>query len=212
MECYYQYIIHFFVLLIVGGLFCNGLFISSRGETEISPNGTKVDLWAMILYPLTKLICATKINYVYYQGEQLKLFFEKIIKSCSFDEREELKKCILHNGCIEINNSHKGLWEDVLFKAEEKYNIIVELDNDGLIKIKKQYNVFVLPSIIYKPLIGCYKCYASFWGTILFAIGTKFSAHVGFIKYENCVIVPMWILYCFCLVAVNSIIYKISKD
>ncbi len=63
-----------------------------------------------------------------------------------------------------------------------------------------------------KPLIGCYKCYASFWGTILFWTTTAFSVRTEMIRMDFLVLIPMWIIYCFSLVVVNVLLEKITDD
>ena len=63
-----------------------------------------------------------------------------------------------------------------------------------------------------KPLIGCYKCYASFWGTILYWTLTSFAIRTGYIIKDYSILIPMWIIYCFSLVVVNVLLEKITDD
>jgi len=62
------------------------------------------------------------------------------------------------------------------------------------------------------PIIGCYKCYASFWGTILFWTSTAFAIRTNFIIKDYVILIPMCIIYCFSLVVVNVLIEKITDD
>lgn len=204
---YYHYLIHFTIMLIAGSIFCIGLFMSSRGESEIAPDGTCVDKWAMIFYPVTKFLCKTKVKCIYYCGESLEKLYAQI--KIDFPHDTVHKETNLHLACLESVN---GYWAELLPKIEEKYGVKICIDNAGYIKFWKEYEVFIYPSILFKPIIGCYKCYASFWGTIVFYLGTKLSIYLEYIPCDYNVLIPMWIFYCLSLVTANCLLYKTVKD
>ena len=124
MSIYFSYVIHFFISLVVGGLFCIGLWISRGGA--MNEDGVTYK-WKMIFYPLYRLL--------------------------------------------------ENKWGEYA-----------------------------------KPIIGCYKCYASFWGTILFWLCTSFAIKTNFIISDYSILIPMWVVYCFSLVVVNVLLEKITAD
>lgn len=123
MSVYFSFIIHFFISLLIGGLFCIGLWISRGGE--MNEDG-KTYKWRMILFPFYR-----------YMTDKF------------------------------------GEWA--------------------------------------KPIIGCYKCYASFWGTIIFWTMTVLAIRTGLIVKDFHVLIPLWIIYCFSLVVVNVLFEKITS-
>ena len=207
---YYHLIIHFAVLLVIGGLFCLGLFMSSRGESEQAPNGTCIDKWGMIFYPITKFACKTKTEIVYYSGYELKVFFSQLIKD--FPNYWDSLFCDMKTnvGSLETNNLKE--WLMIVGQVENKYGVKISTDNEGIIKIWKEYEKPVYNSFFCKPLIGCYKCYASIWGSLIFWLGTNFAISVGYFERDYSVLIPLWIVYCLSLVSVNCMVYKLVKD
>jgi hypothetical protein len=123
MGLYFSYIIHFFISLLIGGLFCIGLWISRGGE--MNEDG-KTYKWRMILFP----------------------FYQYMTKKF-------------------------GEWA--------------------------------------KPIIGCYKCYASFWGTIIYWTMTVLAIRTNLIVKDFHVLILLWIIYCFSLVVVNVLLEKITS-
>lgn len=208
---YFEYLIHFAVMLIIGTLFCLGLFMSSRGETEVAPDGSKVDLWAMILYPMTKFLCRSFTYKVYYGNDKLVLLKRTI--EIDFEDHVYLfKSAEVGYDFIKSIKKHYSQWDELLPMIEHKYGIKTTRTIDGKIFFWKEYQKFVLPSILFKPIIGCYKCYASVWGTIIFSLGTSFAVRVGYLELDYTILIPMWIIYCFSLVTLNCMVYKIVKD
>lgn len=198
-------------MLIVGTLFCLGLFMSSRGETEVAPDGSKVDLWAMILYPVTKFLCKSYMYKIYYYQDNLLQLKNKIVGD--FEDHIYLYKMIkVGYDYFQTTKKHYNEWDELLPKIESKYGIKSSRSVDGKIFFWKEYQKFVLPSILFKPIIGCYKCYASVWGTIIFSLGTYFAVRVGHLELDYTILIPMWIIYCFSLVTLNCMVYKIVKD
>jgi len=206
---YYHLIIHFAVLLVIGGLFCLGLFMSSRGESEQAPDGTCIDKWGMIFYPITKFACRTNTGIVYYFGEQLSKFWCQLRKD--FPQHYDLLILTsLHEGSLETKSIKE--WFMIIGDIETKYGVKICIDAEGIIKIWKEYEKPVYNSFFCKPLIGCYKCYASIWGSLIFWLGTNFAISVGYFERDYSVLIPLWIVYCLSLVSVNCMMYKLVKD
>lgn len=118
---YYHFLIHYFISLLIGSVFCIGLWISRDGE--LNENGSYK--WKMIFYPL-------------------------------------------------------------------------------FVKLKDKEWA--------KPIIGCYICYASFWGTIMFTLSSLFAIRTNFIPLDYVILIPMWVIYCFSLVVVNVLIEKPTRE
>jgi len=208
---YFHYIIHFFILLFIGGIFCIGLFTSSRGETVTAPDGTKIDMWAMIFYPITKFLCKTKKKVVYFQKEYLSELYSQIKKD--FPEQKIIyvnSECNM--ACVVSPKDVIQYWCSIQSKIEEKYLCKMSVDEHGYVKFWKEYEVNIFPSLLFKPVIGCYKCYASVWGTLIYILGTNFAISTGYIYSDQHILIPMWIVYCMSLVTVNCWMYKIVKD
>lgn len=198
-------------MLIVGTLFCLGLFMSSRGETEVAPDGSKVDLWAMILYPVTKFLCKSNMYKIYYYQGNLLQLKNKIVGD--FEGHVSLFKSIKTGyDYFQTTKNHYVEWDELLPQIESKYGIKSSRSVDGKIFFWKEYQKFVLPSILFKPVIGCYKCYASVWGTIIFYFGSLFAEKTGFLEIDYSILIPMWVIYCFSLVTLNCMIFKLVKD
>lgn len=209
---YWNYLIHFAVMLIVGTLFCLGLFMSSRGETEVAPDGSKVDLWAMILYPVTKLLCKSEKYKIYYTDDLLIRLAEKVKKIEPELYHDSNAHVLNENKSIGIVSAWIDRWVMIIPELEEELGCKILVEEDGFIRFYKEYEKFIFPSILFKPIIGCYKCYASVWGTVIFVLGTLFAERTNFLELDYTILIPMWVIYCFSLVTVNCIIYKIVKD
>lgn len=207
-----HYIILFAILLIVGGLFCIGWFQSTRGETEISPNGKPIDLWGMIFYPLNKFLCKTEDKIVFYEGEQLACLFEKMKRNFpAWSEMFDNARISRYGKCIDAKKTHIGMWANHLYDLEKEYDVCTSIDSDGVIKVWKVYKVHKFSPYIFKPIVGCYKCYASFWGTIIYWLGVALATYTDYVEQDFDILVPMWVVYCMSLVTVNCMIEKITK-
>jgi hypothetical protein len=134
-----HYTIFFFVSLIIGGLYCIGLYWISRGEEEIDPEGNNRVVYSNILYPIYKKLSNPK----------------KIV--------------------IQDKTYHEQNWWA-------------------------------------KPIIGCFVCYASFWGTIIFSLMTMFALRTKYIQLDWVVLIPMWVIYCFSLSTINVFLEKVTRD
>jgi hypothetical protein len=131
--------IFFFVSLIIGGLFCIGLYWVSRGETEIDPEGKERKVWGNLLYPLYKY----------------------------------------------LSNPRKIQVGDKTYHEENFWA---------------------------KPIIGCFVCFASFWGTIIYWSMVKFATYTKYIEMDIKILLPMWVIYCFSLSTINVFLEKVTRD
>jgi hypothetical protein len=192
---YFQYITHFAITLVIGTLYCIGLWISRDGETEIDPQGKERVVWSMVLYPLYKYLAnERKVEVVYNQDyyDQLTIKVKQWFPETDIDF---------------VNDSE----EEVIRKIQP---IRGELEEKYFIRVDKIYNHAIMSKDYYevnwwsKPIIACYKCYASFHGTIIFVLSTMFATRVDFIEYDIYILLPMWIIYVFSLVTLNVLLEK----
>jgi len=65
-----------------------------------------------------------------------------------------------------------------------------------------------LPSLIYKPLLGCVYCMASVWGTLFFVFFFFSEIMEAFQKPEWTLLI-FWIIYLFSLSGLNHLLYSI---
>ncbi len=63
-----------------------------------------------------------------------------------------------------------------------------------------------------KPIIGCFMCYASFWGTIIYLIMASEAVRYGYIKFDIQTLIIFWVFYCFSLVTINTFLENITRD
>lgn len=205
------YIIHFVITLVAGSLFCIGLFNSTQGESSIKPDGIESTDWGMIFYPIAKFLSRKDYVSIYYVGWQLQDLCKKI--KCDFRQHEHIvtsMKCNEKN--IEICNVELiKVWEMFLCDIEKKYRIEGYIE-DGFVYLYKNYEKNVFSEWWTKPLLLCYKCYASIWGTLIFIFMTMFSIKTGLIQKDFYVLIPMWIIYVFSLVVANMFLQKKVVD
>lgn len=194
-SAYFAYITFFFITLVIGALYCIGIWISRDGETEIDPQGKERVVWSMILYPL----------YRYLSNERK----EEVVYNEDYYEDLNLK---LNQWFPEINvDLMKDTEEEVLRKIKP---IQGELEEKYFIKVVNKYNHAYFQKQYYqvnkwsKPIIACYKCYASFHGSIVFLLSSMMATRLEFIECDLYILLPMWIIYVFSLVTLNVLLEK----
>ena len=206
-----SYIVHFTISLIAGSLFCIGLFHSSQGESSIKPDGSESTDWGMIFYPITKFLSRKNDVTINYIGWQLEDLCYRI--KCDFRQHEQIisnMKC--NETYIEITDPELlPTWEMFLCDIEKRYRISGYIE-EGKVYFYKQYEENVFSEYWTKPLLLCYKCYASIWGTIIFILMTSFSIKTGLIEKDFSILIPMWIVYVFSLVVANMYLEKKVKE
>ena len=206
-QIFLTYAIHFALSLIVGTLFCIGLFHSAQGESSVKPNGKETTDWGMIFYPITKFLSKKMIVPIYYEGSQLEDLFEKI--KCDFLPQSEILKTahVTKEGMIFDSVQYGEAFELLRCLIQKKYNLTAYIQDNEMVFFKT-YEKPLYSQYWTKPLFLCYKCYASIWGTIIFSLMTAFSVKTGLIKMDWAIIIHMWVIYCFSLVTVNIWVNK----
>lgn len=192
---YFSYLIHFAISLLVGVLYCIGIWISRDGETEVDGEGNKRDVWRMILYPIYKELANERVVTIRYLDSEYDKLSSKInqwFPDLNID---------LANGQIQetINKLKK-----VSNELESKYSIhFIEFPHSFEV-----YKDYIKVNEWSKPIIACYKCYASFHGSIIFLLSTLFAIRTEMIVYDIYILLPMWIIYVFSLVTLNVLLEK----
>lgn len=201
-----SYIGFFFIALIIAALFSIGVWESSQGEHEIAPDGKERKVWGMILYPLRQLIENKKVEKVYYDLESM---FELSKKAkIMFPEENFDFEYLPETNAFYSERSYQS-WLRCAEKVGEKFFVEFEFQDDFYFRAWKEYTNM---NFFAKPIIGCYKCYASFWGTIVYCTLAAISIHLKYIKFDLYVLLPLWILFVFCLVTMNTLFHKIVSE
>lgn len=176
-------------------MYCIGIWISRDGETEIDPQGKERVVWSMVLYSF----------YRYLSNERK----EEVVYNEDYYEELSIK---LNQWFPEINvDLMKDTEEEVLRKIKP---IQGELEEKYFIKVVNKYNHAYFQKQYYqvnkwsKPIIACYKCYASFHGSIVFLLSSMMATRLEFIEYDLYILLPMWIIYVFSLVTLNVLLEK----
>lgn len=210
MEVQYweTYVVLFFSALVVGALVCNGVAITVQGETERTPNGEYRDVWKMIFYSWYKKIANPRKTKIHYNEEgvrnlllKMNNWFPHLTFGIDFPKSIGSK--------IYVTDEQKQSWHEAANELEEKYNIHVIIESDNRLKVYKEYfNV----SEWSKPIVACYKCYPSFWGSIVYWSLVAFFVKTNFVCYDLSILIPMWILYVLALTPLNMMLHKLIED
>lgn len=201
-----SYIIHFVISIIAGSLFCIGLFQSAQGESSIKPDGSESTDWGMIFYPITKFLSRKNYIDIFYIGWQLEDLYNRI--KCDFRQHSDVIEAMgVTEREITIGNPDLlQMWEMLICDIKKKYKIEGYIQDDRVLF----YETYEQPVFggWRKPLLLCYKCYASIWGTIIFILMSMFSIKTGLIPQDFYILIPMWIIYVFSLVVANMYLEK----
>jgi len=206
------HIILFYVIsLILGALFINGLFESTQGSTE-TIGKLKIHR-GMILYPLRRLLEKSKMKYYEYEYKD----YENFIKTVRQDYPQFFDILNLfevsYTG-VDVSNVLGTSTNDDLLKLinifEKKYNIEIEIiERKKELRITKKYTVDIVPNWIGKPILLCYKCYSSIYGSILFWLFYTIWWETGYLPLEKgYTVYIMWVMYVFSLIPISMYVHK----
>jgi len=202
------YIVFLVISLFFGALGCNGIWIAVGGETERAPNGDYREVWKMIFYSLYKKIANPRTTKIHYNEEGVRNLIPKMnnwFPNLSFGI--DFPRSI--GSKIYVTDEQKQAWHEAANELEEKYNIHVLIESDNKLKVYKEYfNVRAWS----KPIVSCYKCFPSFWGSIVYWLFVAFFVHTNFICLEFPVLIPMWFLYVLALTPLNIMLHKLIED
>lgn len=203
--------ISFVLYLFICGIVINGIFIVTRGETVLAPDGSEKDINDMIFYPLLKWIIQKKGEYyIKFEGDQL-------MKLCL-----DLQKRFPGAPSIRVNNSS---WRVSLEKAGEvspmrmfeAWNIwtkeyfeskdivvrdLVATPEEVSFSLSESYPIYKFSKYIRKPTLQCIKCMASFWGTLFY-----WPAAISLFGFQPIEII-VWIIFCLALSWVNTFLHN----
>lgn len=204
---YYHYVIHYFITLLVSSLFCIGLWISRSGESEVSPNGLKVDKWSMIFYPIYKWLAKPRLEIIEYTLPQF-LELADMVKVDFGKEMDLYFKFCQSKSIITLSSEQFTNWLSVAKHIKNEYGVKMCIHENNVVSFYKEYYRVRTWT---KPIIACYKCFASFWGAILFTISSLFAIRLEYINLDLFILIPMCIIFLLNLVVVNVLLEKISK-
>lgn len=72
----------------------------------------------------------------------------------------------------------------------------------GIIRFYKEYDLYVFPVWVRKPVVDCIKCMPSVWGTLIYWTTVLIAFPFDWKMF------PLWIAYCFSLSYVNTFLYS----
>ena len=213
----------FLILLLIGGMIINGIFIITRGEQEELPDGSSRPVHDMIFYGFYQFIMAEAQppQTVYYRGHELYRLYKRMVKTmplpaCEqiqedsiFFEKERTSVSINATVDTEVTNDTSvrpavAIWREYSRDYLDENNIKAQFFNERIM-FYREYKRYRFSKFIRKPLVECLKCMASFWGTLIW-----WGAVLHFIGYDP-IQVPLWILYCFALSYVNTYLFYKAK-
>lgn len=197
------------ISLLIAGLFCIGWWESTRGTTEISPNGKDAHIDDMIFYNVNLFLNQKTTNKVYYVG---KFQQEVINKLCKIEThfRYIISVSKIHEGWIDIQREDIAYFTDDYIEAifkNYKYNLEIDREH-GFIRFYKEYDNYKFSKYLRKPIVGCYKCFASFWGIPLWSLVYFISQKYSFITFNLFEYISLLVVHTFCLVTINIYIKK----
>jgi hypothetical protein len=199
------------LFIIFSALIINGIYITTRGEEETLPDGSKGSTNDMIFYPFYQLVTKTKgERFIFYKNEELHTLTRRILKKLPLPQPDLITEDALHylNG---RSVDALKLWSENAkeFLEGEEIKMSMALINEaiepyGRIQFYKQYPIYVLPKMLRKPLIECIKCMSSIWGSLIF-----WPVVLKAFPFDW-IMIPCWIAYCFTLSYANTFLYKRS--
>jgi hypothetical protein len=220
-------LIVYVLFVFIGAAFINGIYIVTRGETEVRPDGSRVDVDDMIFYPFYKMIMQEKPDreLIYFTGERLEDLYNRFLKMAPLPpadsinhsyvgfhskEQDVVQLYVTAHGEIPMPHGPVELWREYGPEVAKKLGveIIVERKKVSFYKSYKQYRY---SKYVRKPLVECLKCMASFWGTLFFwPVAIMLSRYFFDVTFDWAM-VPAWVIYCFMLAYVNTYLFYKAK-
>lgn len=203
MGLFAAYILLFFVAIIASSLFCIGLYKASDGEHEVAPNGEERKVWGMVLYPIKRFIQGRKVELVYYNAATI----DELISS--------LKILFPENNLAITKNKNKFYavdvdeWRKCGNALLKEHFIHVKIVNQTRLEIWKEY---VSYNWFAYPIIMCYKCYVSFWGSLLYWTFTWVASYLGFIYFDYRISMILWPIFVLSLLPINILLFKLTEE
>lgn len=200
------WLIAYGLLLIFSAIAINGLHITTRGETEILPDGSTGKINDMIFFKLLQLVSKERRKRrIYYQEEPLAKLCRTTLKKMPLQPPDSIEPSYLRY------NNGRGydavkLWKSTAIEYLEEQDIKLDADYDedgqyGRVMFYKEFPVYYLPKYIRKPLLECIKCMSSVWGSVIY--WPVMISLFGFHAY----LFFLWIPFCFSLSWLNTFFY-----
>jgi hypothetical protein len=203
-----EFLITYLLLIISGSFFTLGWYVITRGYYFLNPDGTKevageiFGFWERFFEDVKGY---KKINY---SGDQL---IEKA--AYLFQAKPSFRVKIMlvpENTSFTINTP---------LTAEER-KVIEDITgtktrDNGYLYLYNDYPEYRFPDWFRKPISGCYKCFASIYGSIIYFIINSMSGHIfDWASSPTATMWLMWPAYCISIAFLNTAIgskYKLSQ-
>lgn len=161
----------------------------------------------MIFYPIYKWLAKPRLEIVEYNVPQFIELGNKI--KVDFGKEIDLHyKYCQNKNIFTLELEQFENWLSVAKHIEKEYGIKIAIYSNNIISLYKEYYRVRTWT---KPIIACFKCFASFWGIILFSLSSLFAIRLEYIILDLFILIPMCIVFLLNLVVVNVLLEKISK-
>lgn len=183
----------FYVLvLLLSGLILMGFWFASRGVSKNLTEKLKVKKDAQLLYLINEFFYKYELNYVNCTQKDVDLFLLELGYGSKFDEISEF---------VEVRNKCRDFGIELCYQKLES----------GVIEVNgfKKYD-YVFPLYIRKPFIGCFKCYSSFYGTLIYWFAYYIAIRNG-VNLDFTSVALLNLPYCLSLIYVVIWFEKNSK-
>lgn len=199
------FILLFGLKLILSAIFIVGVYLITRGEVYVHPDGYKewkgkiFSFWSRFLQQHTT-------KKVYYRGDE---WYKKLNELLKFIFPEKIIE-ILDTGIViqRMSSIEYGLFKSFCASNDILFTIR-EYGSGSLISVYKEEKIFKVPFLISAPLGECITCMSSFWGSLCFwfwyFIGDEFLQSMPTIS-----IVGLCIFFCISLSWLNEYIFNIN--
>lgn len=203
-----QFILTFCLLSIVGSFAIYGVYICTRGEWRLMPDGKYKKTGMIFKYWSLFWEQYRKTEKVYYQGDALmeKFYLLKKIHPQIVDGRLQFDNSKIwgHSGNI-IKKSDVAMFEQTLLCDITQHE-------DGSLSLSTQVPVYDWPEWVQKPLSSCPTCLAGPYGTIIWIFFIIVSR--GTFSWSDRPIlcnIGFGMLFLLTLACLNSVLHKLLK-
>lgn len=190
-------IILFVVYLFPQAMFINGIYLASRGSSEIRPDGKEHLLSEMILYPLAKYLEQHTMSKIFYTDDRLSQFIEQVMDTFPVTSTFEI---------TEFSVEQRRQWASMKAAIEKTFDVKMSffsnLNDTYDLQFYREYTIYRFSKYIRKPLFGCIICMSSFWGLLTFLLPALAFFHLDPIVLA---------LYVFNTPCLAYLAYKINK-
>lgn len=199
----------FLILCLSASLFCVGWYNITRGWVEYLPDGTKKNVGQVFGFWQRFWEEQLDTQRIYYNNEATeRKYFElnyldpKLAYKLYVDKEYNIY-CISKKEGVEILDTE-------LLKIENLLGCKIQKNLDhNFYHLYIENPIFRFPEIIRKPISACIRCYASVYGTLIWALFCLLNYNVFYsFSNKNIAILTFWFIFIVILSALNPYFNK----